>query len=42
MWGMPLDPRNFYRKIKKTHDFIVPVGSARKAATDCRTQTVAC
>ncbi|MEO3793044.1 hypothetical protein ABGB14_22755 [Nonomuraea sp. B10E15] len=33
VWGMPLDPRNFYRKIKKTDGFIVPAGSARKAAT---------
>jgi 8-oxo-dGTP diphosphatase len=33
VWGMPLDPRNFYRKIKKTDGFIIPAGSARKAAT---------
>lgn len=33
VWGMPLDPRNFYRKIKKTDGFIHPAGSARKAAT---------
>ncbi|MFI9597105.1 NrtR DNA-binding winged helix domain-containing protein [Nonomuraea sp. NPDC052265] len=33
VWGMPLDPRNFYRKIKKADGFIIPAGSARKAAT---------
>ncbi|GGQ07366.1 NUDIX hydrolase [Streptosporangium pseudovulgare] len=33
VWGIPLDPRNFYRKVQKTDGFIVPVGSARKAAT---------
>ncbi|MFI0423517.1 NrtR DNA-binding winged helix domain-containing protein [Spongiactinospora sp. 9N601] len=33
VWGMPLDPRNFYRKIKKTDGFIVPAGSVRKAPT---------
>ncbi|MEU4515095.1 NUDIX domain-containing protein [Nonomuraea wenchangensis] len=33
VWGMPLDPRNFYRKIKKTEGFILPAGSARKAST---------
>ena len=30
VWGQPLDPRNFYRKIQKTHGFIVAAGSARK------------
>ncbi|MGW4422489.1 NUDIX hydrolase [Streptosporangium sp. NPDC004631] len=33
VWGMPLDPRNFYRKVQKTDGFIVAAGSARKAAT---------
>ncbi|MEV7013665.1 NUDIX domain-containing protein [Streptosporangium sp. NPDC051022] len=33
VWGMPLDPRNFYRKVQKTEGFIVAAGSARKAAT---------
>ncbi|MEU5861674.1 NUDIX domain-containing protein [Nonomuraea sp. NPDC047529] len=33
VWGMPLDPRNFYRKIKKTDGFIIPADSARKATT---------
>ncbi|MGS2646888.1 NrtR DNA-binding winged helix domain-containing protein [Streptosporangium sp. LJ11] len=33
VWGMPLDPRNFYRKVQKTEGFIVSAGSARKAAT---------
>lgn len=33
VWGIPLDPRNFYRKIRRTEGFILPVDSARKAAT---------
>lgn len=33
VWGMPLDPRNFYRKVQKADGFIVDAGSARKAAT---------
>ncbi|MEZ0073159.1 NrtR DNA-binding winged helix domain-containing protein [Planotetraspora sp. GP83] len=33
VWGVPLDPRNFYRKVQKTEGFIVPAGAARKAAT---------
>ncbi|OUC97306.1 NUDIX hydrolase [Streptosporangium minutum] len=33
VWGIPLDPRNFYRKVQKTDGFIVPAGSARKSAT---------
>ncbi|GLW12775.1 NUDIX hydrolase [Microtetraspora sp. NBRC 13810] len=33
VWGIPLDPRNFYRKVQKTEGFIVGVGSVRKAAT---------
>ncbi|MGI5157181.1 NUDIX hydrolase [Microbispora sp. CA-102843] len=31
VWGIPLDPRNFYRKVQKTEGFIVPAGTARKA-----------
>jgi hypothetical protein len=30
-WGIGLDPRNFYRKIQATRDFVIEVGSARKA-----------
>ncbi len=33
VWGIPLDPRNFYRKVQKAEGFIVDVGSVRKAAT---------
>jgi ADP-ribose pyrophosphatase YjhB (NUDIX family) len=29
VWGISLDPRNFYRKIQGTRDFIVPAGGAR-------------
>lgn len=31
VWGIPLDPRNFYRKVQKAEGFIVPAGSERKA-----------
>lgn len=30
VWGVPLDPRNFYRKVQAVPDFIVPVGSGRR------------
>ncbi|GGO23017.1 NUDIX hydrolase [Microbispora rosea subsp. aerata] len=33
VWGIPLDPRNFYRKVQKTEGFIVPAGTARRSAT---------
>jgi 8-oxo-dGTP diphosphatase len=33
VWGISLDPRNFYRKVQKTDGFIVAAGSARKPAT---------
>lgn len=33
VWGISLDPRNFYRKVQKTEGFIVAAGSERKAAT---------
>jgi 8-oxo-dGTP diphosphatase len=26
VWGTPLDPRNFHRKVTKTPDFVTPVG----------------
>jgi len=26
VWGTPLDPRNFHRKVTKTADFVVPTG----------------
>lgn len=31
VWGVRLDPRNFYRKIQGTQDFVVEVGTARKS-----------
>lgn len=33
VWGVQLDPRNFYRKVQKSRGFIVPVGPMRKAGT---------
>jgi 8-oxo-dGTP diphosphatase len=33
VWGIRLDPRNFYRKILGTRDFVVQVAAARRAAT---------
>ncbi|MCK9929806.1 NUDIX hydrolase [Frankia sp. Mgl5] len=30
VWGTPLDPRNFYRKVQKTSGFIVPVGGEQR------------
>ncbi|HEY9337380.1 MAG TPA: NUDIX domain-containing protein [Kribbella sp.] len=27
VWGTPLDPRNFHRKVTKTPDFVAPVGT---------------
>ncbi len=33
VWGISLDPRNFYRKIQGTRDFVVPVAdSVKKSA----------
>jgi 8-oxo-dGTP diphosphatase len=29
VWGLPLDLRNFYRKVGRTHGFIVPTGDKR-------------
>ena len=31
VWGISLDPRNFYRKIQGTSGFVVPVGDAKRA-----------
>lgn len=30
VWGIRLDPRNFYRKIQATQDFVIEVGAVRK------------
>ncbi|WP_427886590.1 NUDIX hydrolase [Kribbella sp. GL6] len=27
VWGIPLDPRNFHRKVTKTPDFVAPLGT---------------
>jgi 8-oxo-dGTP diphosphatase len=32
VWGVHLDPRNFYRKIQGTPGFVVPVGPAKRAS----------
>lgn len=31
VWGVRLDPRNFYRKVQRSPDFIVPDGPAMRA-----------
>ncbi|WP_405090685.1 NUDIX hydrolase [Micromonospora sp. NBC_01392] len=31
VWGVRLDPRNFYRKVQSVDGFIVPAGPSRKA-----------
>lgn len=31
VWGIPLDPRNYYRKIQGARDFVVPADNARRA-----------
>jgi 8-oxo-dGTP diphosphatase len=31
VWGVRLDPRNFYRKIQGTRDFVIPAGPARRS-----------
>jgi 8-oxo-dGTP diphosphatase len=33
VWGIRLDPRNFYRKIQGTRDFVVPADAPRRAGT---------
>jgi 8-oxo-dGTP diphosphatase len=30
VWGVELDPRNFYRKVQAVEDFIVPLGTERR------------
>lgn len=30
VWGVVLDPRNFYRKVQAVPDFLVPVGDGRR------------
>ncbi|NUS73345.1 MAG: NUDIX hydrolase [Corynebacteriales bacterium] len=30
VWGVQLDPRNFYRKVKSVNDFIVEVGATKQ------------
>jgi nucleoside phosphorylase/ADP-ribose pyrophosphatase YjhB (NUDIX family) len=31
VWGVRLDPRNFYRKIQGTPDFVIPAGPGKRA-----------
>ncbi|HXT90548.1 MAG TPA: NUDIX domain-containing protein [Trebonia sp.] len=31
VWGVRLDPRNFYRKVQGAQDFVIPTGPAKKA-----------
>jgi 8-oxo-dGTP diphosphatase len=31
VWGVPLDPRNFYRKVQSVKGFLIPAGFTRKA-----------
>jgi ADP-ribose pyrophosphatase YjhB (NUDIX family) len=33
VWGVRLDPRNFYRKIQGTRDFVVPAGRVKRPST---------
>jgi 8-oxo-dGTP diphosphatase len=33
VWGVPLDPRNFNRKVTNTHGFVVPTGAMRSQET---------
>ncbi|MBO4208456.1 NUDIX hydrolase [Micromonospora echinofusca] len=33
VWGVPLDPRNFSRKVKKTEGFVIPSGEQRVQET---------
>ncbi|MFV2098978.1 NUDIX domain-containing protein [Micromonospora sp. LOL_013] len=33
VWGTPLDPRNFYRKVQGTKGFVVPAGPPRATGT---------
>ena len=36
VWGTPLDPRNFYRKVQATKGFVVPAGPPRATGTGRR------
>ncbi|CAJ62555.1 MULTISPECIES: NUDIX hydrolase [Frankia] len=31
VWGIPLDPRNFYRKIQRVDGFLVPTGAEQRS-----------
>jgi 8-oxo-dGTP diphosphatase len=33
VWGVPLDQRNFYRKVTRTEGFVVPTGAKRSPET---------
>jgi 8-oxo-dGTP diphosphatase len=33
VWGIPLEPRNFYRKIQGTRDLVLPAGDAKRTGT---------
>ncbi|GAA3636168.1 NUDIX domain-containing protein [Kineosporia mesophila] len=33
VWGMPLDTRNFYRKLRRAEGFVVPAGPVRQGAS---------
>ena len=33
VWGIRLDPRNFYRKVQGTRDFVVPADATKRAGT---------
>jgi 8-oxo-dGTP diphosphatase len=33
VWGMPLDPRNFNRKVTRTESFVIPTGEKRVPET---------
>ncbi|MFI2647445.1 NrtR DNA-binding winged helix domain-containing protein [Micromonospora fulviviridis] len=33
VWGVPLDPRNFYRKVQSVDGFIVPAGPSKRTET---------
>ena len=33
VWNMPLDPRNFNRKVGNTHGFVLPTGAHRAPET---------
>jgi 8-oxo-dGTP diphosphatase len=33
VWGVPLDPRNFHRKVTKTAGFVMPTGTMRTLGT---------